>query len=56
VQADFPVQFSGSLGHDVYCRIKAEVAFGWDVESATLIAAKRPTLINFNAVAIASLG
>jgi hypothetical protein len=30
--------------------------FGRDVESATLIAGKRPTLINFNAIAIASLG
>jgi hypothetical protein len=42
--------------HDVYCRIKAEVAFGRDVESATLISAKRHTLINFNAIAIAPPG
>jgi hypothetical protein len=56
VQADFPVQIFRSTSHDVYCRIKAEVAFGRDVESATLIAAKRPTLINFNAIAIAPPG
>ena len=34
-------------------RIKTELAFGRDVKITTLIAAERPTLINFNTAAIA---
>jgi hypothetical protein len=56
VQGRLPGATFSLTSHDVYYRIKAEVALGRDVESATLIAGKRPTLINFNAIAIASLG
>ena len=52
-KADFPGTYSKTTSHDVYFRIKAELSFGRDVEITTLIAAERPTLINFNTAAIA---